>query len=130
MRNERPNRLKTFPPEEEGQAAAETIRELAPEERHRLQSLGEDEVTATEKGWFIGLEPNTTDKTLEEKRLVGPVRIDPGDGSKVLSRLTDDGVRLARLLTALGDIPIWARGLIDDQEEDATLVSGDDDIPF
>jgi hypothetical protein len=129
-RNVRLDHLKTFPSEEEGSAAANAVRELSQEERHRLQALGEDEVTATERGWFVGLEPNSTDKTLEEKYLVGPVRIHPGDGPKVITRLTDDGVRLARLFTALGDIPIWARELIEDQDRDATGMLSDDDIPF
>jgi hypothetical protein len=129
-RNERPNRLKTFPSEEEGKTAVDEVRKLVPADRRRLRDLGQDEVNATDRGWFVGLIPTLEDKSLEDHHLASPARVDTGEGPSVVTRLTDNGVQAARLLTALGDIPSWARDLIVEEEEGAQASSGDDDIPF
>jgi hypothetical protein len=130
-RNERPDRLKAFPSEDEGRASAILLRELEPNLRIRLKRLAEDELFAAERGSYVGIGPSQEDDALRERNLVTSARVDTGDGRQVVTRLTDDGVSAARLLTALGEIPTWARDVIDADESEAPFSSdGDDDIPF
>ena len=128
-RRERPFRLKTFPMEPEGSRAAATLRKLAPEIRRRLWQLGEDEIKSADSGTYIGLDPEPSDDVLEREHLVTPARVNGSNGTETVTRLTDDGVAVARLLTALGDIPSWARDVveIEDTSDDS---QSDDDIPF
>lgn len=128
-RRERPLRLKTFPTEQEGSHAATSLRKLTPEIRRRLWQLGEDEIRSADVGTYIGLEPEPSDDVLEREHLVTSARVNGSDGAEIVTRLTDDGVALSRLLTALGDIPSWARDVVEvgDTSDDN---QGDDDIPF
>jgi hypothetical protein len=129
IRNERPERLKTFPPEEEGRTAAELLRRLEPGERIRLKDLAEDELHAVRAGAFVGLPASEADDALRKLNLVTSARVDAGNRNVVVTRLTDEGVTAARLLTALGDIPEWARDLVDTEPQSSPW-SDDDDIPF
>lgn len=129
-RNERPERLKTFPSDEDGRSAADLLRNLQPNERKRLRQLAEDEITATEAGAYVGLSKRPEDDSLRERSLVTSARVNTGEGLTVVTRLTDEGVAAARLLTAVGEIPTWARDVIDADEPEAPPWSDDDDIPF
>ena len=129
-RNERPQRLRTFPSDEDGHSAADLLRKLKPDERKRLKQLAEDELHATKIGAYVGIAPADEDDPLREANLVTSARVDIGGGSTVVTRLTDKGVSAARLLTALGEIPAWARDLIDAEDPEGPPWAGDDDIPF
>lgn len=129
-RNERPQRLSTFPSDEDGRSAADLLRKMQPNDRKRLKQLAEDELQATKIGAYVGIAPGDEDDPLREANLVTSARVDTGGGSRVVTRLTDEGVSAARLLTALGEIPAWARGLIDVEEPEGPPWAGDDDIPF
>ncbi|MGO9322799.1 MAG: hypothetical protein ACLQBY_18630 [Solirubrobacteraceae bacterium] len=129
-RNERPQRLRTFPSDEDGRSAADLLRKLKPDERKRLKQLAEDELHATKIGAYVGIAPADEDDPLREANLVTSARVDIGGGSTVVTRLTDKGVSAARLLTALGEIPAWARDLIDAEDPEGPPWAGDDDIPF
>jgi hypothetical protein len=129
-RNERPERLKSFPSEEDGRPAADLLRKLDPDGRRRLKRLGEDELHATASGAYVGISPTDEDDALRELNLVTSARVQAGGGRIVVTRLTDDGVSAARLLTALGEIPNWAQDLIEVEEPDDPPWPGDEDIPF
>jgi uncharacterized protein YlxW (UPF0749 family) len=130
-RNERPERLKTFPSEEGGRPAADLLRNLEPNVRKRLKQLAADEIDATEAGAYVGLSIGSEDDALRERNLVTSARVNTGEGLAVVTRLTDEGVAAARLLTAVGEIPTWARDVIDaDELETPSSSDGDDDIPF
>jgi hypothetical protein len=130
QRSDRPARLRTFPAEDEGRQAVAALRDLSATERGRLRDLAEDEIGAAASGSYIGLYPEIDDLRLEELNLVGQARVELGDSELiVVRRLTDEGAAVARLLTALGEIPPWARDLPDVRSQSDGVVP-DDDIPF
>lgn len=126
----RPNRLKSFPEQEAGGDAVATLGKLSPSERLRLQRLGRDEISSTEDGTYVGLYWTPVDTELEQQSLVTPARVDVGQDYRTVSRLTEQGVNVARLLTATGEIPSWAKEVVSVEPPDTGVGVGDDDIPF
>jgi len=127
QRHVRPVLLKTFPTEAEGRSAVTRLKGMSADERQRLRDLASDEITASEGGAYVGLNATPSDVGLEAAGLVSKARVDVGRSDPIeVSRLTAEGVKIARPLTALGDIPAWARDLPADPPD----VDPDDDIPF
>lgn len=127
-RRGRLNKLQSFPTENEAREAIEILGKLSPQQRFRLQQLGNDEVDSKESGTYVGLERVASDDELERAGLVTEARVSTGDGRQLVMRLTDHGIDAARLFTALGDVPAWARSVL--SVEDPAGGSTDDDIPF
>lgn len=108
------NMLETYPDEDEVGNTMEVVESLSREERKNLKAFGEDEIMMRQPD--SPFDPALTELAgsgLIEKKLVEPYpdkRVKRFDGLQVL-HLTDQGRKVARLLTAKGDSPEYLRGL-------------------
>lgn len=119
----------SFPEETEGRASVELLGQLGPEARDRLRDLARDEVTSLEGGTYIGLRPGDVDSELQKHGLATQARVRTDGDYRVVSRLTEAGAEAARVLTGLGEIPAWARGFAEDEEQrDNAASQADEDI--
>jgi hypothetical protein len=131
QRNERPSLLKSFPASDEGRTAVGLLRDMEPGQRRRLRELAEDEIDSARRGAYVGLPRSDEDNGLQDRDFVTSARVEVNNGErKVVTRLTDAGVAAARILTALGDVPDWARDVVESDAAERPPWEGDDDIPF
>jgi hypothetical protein len=121
--NPRVEDLRTLPDEESGKELLERLRRLPAASQLRLSRLGTDVVDSAQSGMFEGLGfDRGGDEALIRDGLATRRRTRDSDGDLLdLTTLTDDGVEMARLFTAEGELPRWL---------DLTGIATDDDIPF
>jgi hypothetical protein len=129
-RSDRPEGVRTllsFPDRQSGEPALRVLEELTPDQIARLLKLAEDEIQFSgSRTSYVGLHSDPADAQLADLGLVTQVRVrDASDGAiEIVTQLTDTGRQVARFLTALGEVPTWARGRLPQPEQP------DDEIPF
>jgi hypothetical protein len=118
--------LLTFPDSPvEGESSLQFLENASPAAVRRLFALASDEIrNAGRPTSYVGLGRQPADAELREAELVHETRVRTQGAIRTVTRLTDQGRQIARLLTAVGDIPGWAEGRI------PQVVQDDDDIPF
>jgi hypothetical protein len=130
QRNVRPSLLRSFPSSDEGRTAVGLLRDMESDQRRRLSRLAEDEIDSSRRGAYIGLPRSPEDDALQDRGFVTAARVEVDGERKVVTRLTDTGVAVARILTALGEVPDWARDVVESDATERPSWEGDDDIPF
>ncbi len=101
--------FRSFPEEDEGRPALEKLTQLSVPARERLTALANDEIDSRASGTYLGLEPEDLDLDLFSKGLASKARVRVGDDDfQIVTRLSDQGKPVARLLTGIGDVPDYA----------------------
>lgn len=115
--------LRTMPDEESGRQLLERLRKLPAAAQARLGKLAQDLIQSAETDVYEGLAFRPySDQHLLADALATRRRTRDSDGELLdLATLSDEGVEIARLLTAEGELPPWL---------DLTGVATDDEIPF
>jgi hypothetical protein len=101
--------FRSFPEESEGRLALGKLSKLSGSARERLVALATDEMDSRASGTYIGLTPEPDDDELLALGIATKARAKTGEESlEILTRLSEEGRVVARLLTAVGEVPEYA----------------------
>jgi hypothetical protein len=112
--------LRSFPSDEQVlRDAAGKLANLSAQAQEELKEAGRDELSSLTTGTYVGL---PADESPGERELLGAGLIEhydrrTGNETNRLARLTDAGREVARLLTALGEVPAVVSQAIRTDEE-------------
>jgi hypothetical protein len=103
--------LRIFPTESEGTAVLGKLKALRSDAREKLQKYLVDEITAAQRGGYVGLplgdEIGPEDQMLIDHKFIAKARVTAGGHPTIVGRLTDEGRIAGRILVATGEIPAW-----------------------